>query len=513
MTIPLSIVIPTRDRPHLVGGALRSALAQTWTDLEIVVSDNGHARPADAVVAALDDPRVRRVRTPRPLLMHDSWRFALAQARGGFVTFLCDDDALHPRALERVMAAASATGAAVVSWRSCSWQAAGWDGAGAEGRFDFGRPFTDGVLDLDGAALLDAAYDLRVTMTDAVPKMLNTAVRRDVLDDLAAAGTPLFGPSCPDYWAMAALAATGAPQVLLDAPLLVAGATADSIGASATRRTDAARRFVEELRREAVELIMPEPPWTPVVWIAQTLMQCAAAVPALRGRTFDRVHAYGRAGLEIEAWRRAGLDVGDVAAELDRALAGPLRDVADDVRAFVAARRVVEHEGFLSRRGEPAAVLGTGPFHAEGGDPRGAGFASIDAFAAGLDGWLADHARRLDDLWDVLAARAGPRRRVVLYGLGANGRALLRLPPPPGHPLAGRLAACDDGADTTPAAAVRLDPADLDPCAHFVLVTPWRAPGLAARLDAAGFRPGADRCDLRSLGDAAAVVARGAGGS
>jgi len=45
-----SVVIPTRNRPELVGRAVRSALQQTLTDLEVIVVVDG---PDPATVSAL----------------------------------------------------------------------------------------------------------------------------------------------------------------------------------------------------------------------------------------------------------------------------------------------------------------------------------------------------------------------------------------------------------------------------------------------------------------------------
>src|SRR5437867_4242176 len=83
--VPLfSVVMPTRNRGHLLRYALRSALAQTFSDYEIVVSDNSSSDTTAQVVAELTGPRVKYVRTDRVMAMPDSWEFALDQARGEY---------------------------------------------------------------------------------------------------------------------------------------------------------------------------------------------------------------------------------------------------------------------------------------------------------------------------------------------------------------------------------------------------------------------------------------------
>ena len=54
----------TRGRPGLVGGAIASAIAQTMTDLEIVVVIDGADPETEAAVAAIVDPRLRVVVVP-----------------------------------------------------------------------------------------------------------------------------------------------------------------------------------------------------------------------------------------------------------------------------------------------------------------------------------------------------------------------------------------------------------------------------------------------------------------
>jgi hypothetical protein len=100
MTPPLfSIVIPTYNRSELVEGAVRSILAQTFADFEVVVSDNCSQDDTRAVIAGIQDPRVRYVRTPAHGVIAESWEFARTQARGTLVMMLSDDDALVPNAL------------------------------------------------------------------------------------------------------------------------------------------------------------------------------------------------------------------------------------------------------------------------------------------------------------------------------------------------------------------------------------------------------------------------------
>lgn len=103
----VSVIIPTLNRVHVLPRAIRSALAQTVTDLEVLVVDDGSTDGTEDVVEALSEPRVR-------LVCHESRRGAPAarntgieHARGEYLAFLDSDDEWLPRKLERQLAALS----------------------------------------------------------------------------------------------------------------------------------------------------------------------------------------------------------------------------------------------------------------------------------------------------------------------------------------------------------------------------------------------------------------------
>lgn len=88
----VSVVIPTRNRPALVVRAIRSALAQTLTEIEIiVVIDGPDAATADAVSTTLDR-RVSMISLPRAVGGSEARNIGVRRSRGEFVALLDDDD-------------------------------------------------------------------------------------------------------------------------------------------------------------------------------------------------------------------------------------------------------------------------------------------------------------------------------------------------------------------------------------------------------------------------------------
>lgn len=113
-----SIVIPTRDRPQVMGYCLQSVLDQTFTDFEVIVCDNSLDRPCADVVARFDDKRVRYIVPEKPLGMPDNWEFAVEHARGRFVGVVIDKTVLLPNALQYCFDVLQRTPADIVSWWS-----------------------------------------------------------------------------------------------------------------------------------------------------------------------------------------------------------------------------------------------------------------------------------------------------------------------------------------------------------------------------------------------------------
>nr|MBA2281279.1 glycosyltransferase family 2 protein [Acidimicrobiia bacterium] len=89
-----SVVIPTFQRAQSVLQAVGSVLAQTHGDLEVIVVDDGSTDGTSALLAELDDPRLRVV-----ALDHSGVGAArnagIDAATGEFVTFLDSDDDAH----------------------------------------------------------------------------------------------------------------------------------------------------------------------------------------------------------------------------------------------------------------------------------------------------------------------------------------------------------------------------------------------------------------------------------
>ena len=106
----ISVVIPTYNRAALLMQAIDSALAQTWTDREIVVVDDGSTDGTPEVVERYGSA-VRYVRQTNGGEASARNR-GVREAKGDWIAFLDSDDLWEPVALASMMSAASARPAA-----------------------------------------------------------------------------------------------------------------------------------------------------------------------------------------------------------------------------------------------------------------------------------------------------------------------------------------------------------------------------------------------------------------
>jgi glycosyltransferase involved in cell wall biosynthesis len=103
----VTIAIPTLNRAGYLRLALESALAQSYGNIEVVVSNNASTDETARVLASCSDPRLRVVQQTGLLPMTENWNACVAAATGDYFLLLSDDDLLDPGAVEALVAAYS----------------------------------------------------------------------------------------------------------------------------------------------------------------------------------------------------------------------------------------------------------------------------------------------------------------------------------------------------------------------------------------------------------------------
>ena len=98
----VSICVPTYNRAALLQESLKNIQTQTYSPLEILISDNGSTDETQAVChrTAEKDPRIRYYRQPRNIGLYPNHNFCIDRSKGEFLCFFHDHDLHQPRMVQ-----------------------------------------------------------------------------------------------------------------------------------------------------------------------------------------------------------------------------------------------------------------------------------------------------------------------------------------------------------------------------------------------------------------------------
>jgi len=106
-TTLVSVVMPTWNREHTIGHAIRSVRSQTHQNWELLIGDDGSTDNTEAVVAAFGDSRIRFTKLPKANGAV-ARNHGLRNASGELIAFLDSDNIWSPDYLSTVVAAMAA---------------------------------------------------------------------------------------------------------------------------------------------------------------------------------------------------------------------------------------------------------------------------------------------------------------------------------------------------------------------------------------------------------------------
>lgn len=106
----VSVVMPTYNRAHLLGKAIKSILNQTYQDFELIIVDDGSTDKTSEVVKSFKDKRIRYFRQTKTFPIKSQGAAAarnmgIKKAKGKFIAFNDDDDFWRKRKLEKQVSA------------------------------------------------------------------------------------------------------------------------------------------------------------------------------------------------------------------------------------------------------------------------------------------------------------------------------------------------------------------------------------------------------------------------
>jgi glycosyltransferase involved in cell wall biosynthesis len=97
----ITIGIPTRNRSSLLKRCLDAAFAQTYRNIEVLVSDNASTDNTLAVLDSIDDSRLRVLRNRQDIGASENFATCIREAKGDYIVLVSDDNFLDPTFLEK----------------------------------------------------------------------------------------------------------------------------------------------------------------------------------------------------------------------------------------------------------------------------------------------------------------------------------------------------------------------------------------------------------------------------
>jgi len=96
----VTVFIPVYNRERYLAETIDSVLAQSFTDFEVVLVDDGSVDRSIEIIEAYQDPRIRLFRNEKNLGIPRTRNRGLEEARGEFVAILDSDDIMLPTRLQ-----------------------------------------------------------------------------------------------------------------------------------------------------------------------------------------------------------------------------------------------------------------------------------------------------------------------------------------------------------------------------------------------------------------------------
>ncbi|MEZ5618816.1 MAG: glycosyltransferase family A protein [Rhodocyclaceae bacterium] len=246
-----SIVIPT-TRSRLLKYSVRSALAQSYTKFEVVVSDNDAQGVAEEL-SKFPDSRIRHVRTPHRLPINRSWEFAFDNSQGDWILLLADDDVILPSLLQEIKVSLDHhPDMDIVTWRHGGFVEMSYHVSAARGNLA-SPPYSGNIHVVNNRDTLQGLYTLGGTPENfasvkrSYPGIAYSAYSRRLVQRVKEKIGVLFNPTTPDYAAGVAALALSSSTLVIDKPLMIFHSTSDSNSAAASGDLATVRQVYAEL--------------------------------------------------------------------------------------------------------------------------------------------------------------------------------------------------------------------------------------------------------------------------
>lgn len=96
----VSIVLPTYNGAKYIKQSIDSCLKQTYSNLELIIVDDGSSNEISQIIKSYSDPRIKYFKHKRNLGLAQALNTGFAHAKGEYLTWISDDNFYLPEAVE-----------------------------------------------------------------------------------------------------------------------------------------------------------------------------------------------------------------------------------------------------------------------------------------------------------------------------------------------------------------------------------------------------------------------------
>ncbi len=98
--IKISVIIPTYNRGNIIENSITSVLNQTYTNLEVLIIDDGSTDNTKEIIDKFDDKRIKYIKLKDNYGGSNARNIGIKSATGKFISFQDSDDIFYPKKLE-----------------------------------------------------------------------------------------------------------------------------------------------------------------------------------------------------------------------------------------------------------------------------------------------------------------------------------------------------------------------------------------------------------------------------
>jgi glycosyltransferase involved in cell wall biosynthesis len=242
------IVIPTvKGREKYLYDAISSVLKQEYSEVEVIVSNNGADPGVKKCVESFNSNRIVYAETSSQLAMAEHWEFAISHVNADFFTIIGDDDALTSSCIKYVLQALNLfPNALCITHRPAQYFWPDYIVKEHQNLYIMHGGNTGKIKEIQTKEIFKKVCEFREHYGN-LPFLYHGFVSTKLVRKIQKIESRIFARIAPDVYSDLLLAHYLESFVSIDAPLTIGGQGAKSNGANVSKETKEGKVFFNNL--------------------------------------------------------------------------------------------------------------------------------------------------------------------------------------------------------------------------------------------------------------------------